>query len=153
MIEVVAPGELREQAPEDPERALTPDVHVPVPDRLSRLGVRAHEPERAAPQHDAGVQQEDELAGGRRHAGAASLVSAPVRLADDAQGDPVGDGGPSDLRASVGRAVVDDDELGLEPALVDRGEQRGDRRRKARRFVPHRDDDAERRGGHGDLEP
>ena len=146
VVEVLAPRERGDHLPERTVRvAVALDADVAVPDALAGGEPLGHERERVGREPDAAVEQQHPLAGGGLEPGAPGFEAAPVRLRDDAEREPVGHGGARDVRAAVGRAVVDEDELRVEAAPRDRLRQRVDRRGEVGGLVVNGHDDAERR--------
>ena len=145
LVEVRAPRDLGDDVP---ERAIWIaggfDVDVSIPDRLSTRKPVSHERKAVLPEAYPPVEQEHPLAVGRPDPRPSSFESTAVRLRDDLQGEPACKRTSSSLGTPVARAVVHENDLGDEAALLDCVDERVDRGAKVRRLVVNRHDDAER---------
>ena len=91
----------------------------------------------------AGVQEQRELTGRGLQARAPSLEAAVAVPTHDGKRNLSLRAGTRHVGAAVTRAVVDDHELGVEAAALERSQQSLDGRRQMRRFVAHGNDDAQ----------
>ena len=139
IVEVVAPCELGQQAPERPERRPGFDVHVTVPHQLAVGHAIVQKRERIGVEPNAGVQEQRELTGRGFQACAPSFEAAVAVPTHDGKRHLPVHADTRHVGTAVARSVVDDHELGVEAAAVERRQQSMDGRRQLRRFVAHRE--------------
>jgi glycosyltransferase involved in cell wall biosynthesis len=143
VVEVLAPRQLRQQRPELAEGRLADHVHVagphvlapsePIGDERKGVGLEAY----------SSVEEENELGLRLAHAAPASRQAPEIRLPEHASRHAVDESSRHDLPAAVRRPVVDDDELGLEPASLDGYDKSLQRGWEVSSLVVDRHDDAE----------
>ena len=130
IVEVVAPGELGEQAPEEAEVVGRLHLDVAVPDRLAAADLFMDEPKRIGPQLHACVQEQHEIALRRRQAGPPRLEATDAGKTEHAQRHRARHRCSCYVSAAVGRAVVHEDEIDHELGPVRCRHEGSERRRE-----------------------
>jgi FkbM family methyltransferase len=148
IVEILTPGELREQPPELAERVVGVDVDVTVPDRLGRQAA-TDEPERIRMELYARVEKQYELAACSGKTGTPRFETTAVRLREDAKRNPPVDGFTRHFCAPVCRTVVDEHDLRVDLRPVERSDERVHRALEMRSFVVDWNHDTQRGCRHG----
>ena len=147
--EVLRPRELGDQLPElAVDVAARVDLDVARPHSPTCAGVLVNIRERVPADAHAAVEEQHVFSLRNRNTPAARVEATTVRLRDRPDRQTAGDGVADDAGAAVLRAVVDEDELGIEPASFHRRDERVDRLRELSGLVVDRHDDAQGRCSH-----